>query len=272
VHTGAALNRDDPSADYLLAFPADQHITYSLQSQADLTAQATYDARGMDITLHFAGETLAIHTPMVGTFNVQNIMAAVGAAFALNCTPDTIRSGVASMPLVPGRMERIDEGQNFIAIVDFAHTPNALQKALEAARSMIPSDKRIIAVFGSAGLRDREKRRMMAEIGAQLADICVLTAEDPRTESLDAILQTMADGAISQGGVEGQTFYRRPDRGDAIAFACSLAHPGDVVIACGKGHEQSMAFGTTEYDWDDRDAMRAALHGQPLQTLPTAKA
>jgi UDP-N-acetylmuramoyl-L-alanyl-D-glutamate--2,6-diaminopimelate ligase len=136
---------------------------------------------------------------------------------------------------------------------------------------MIPDDKRVIAIFGSAGLRDREKRRLMAEIGATLADICILTAEDPRTESLDAILQTMANGSISKGGMEGQTFYRKPDRGEALAFACSLAHPGDVVIACGKGHEQSMAFGTVEYPWDDRDAMRAALHGQPLRTLPTAR-
>jgi UDP-N-acetylmuramoyl-L-alanyl-D-glutamate--2,6-diaminopimelate ligase len=129
---------------------------------------------------------------------------------------------------------------------------------------------RVIAVFGSAGLRDREKRRLMAEVSAELADISIFTAEDPRTESLDDILQAMADGAISKGGVEGKTFYRLPDRGQAIAFACSLARPGDLVIACGKGHEQSMAFGTVEYPWDDREAMRAALRGSPLRTLPTA--
>jgi UDP-N-acetylmuramoyl-L-alanyl-D-glutamate--2,6-diaminopimelate ligase len=167
-------------------------------------------------------------------------------------------------------MERIDEGQDFLAIVDFAHTPNALRRALEAARTMIPADRRVIAVFGSAGLRDREKRRLMAEVSAELADISVFTAEDPRTESLDAILQVMADAAISKGGVEGQTFYRVRDRGAALAFACSLARPGDLVMACGKGHEQSMAFGLIEYPWDDREAMRAALRGAPLKTLPTA--
>jgi UDP-N-acetylmuramoyl-L-alanyl-D-glutamate--2,6-diaminopimelate ligase len=281
----AVINRDDPSADYLLTFPADYHITYGLQNRADLTAQAIYDARGTDITLRFQGDLqhepaglaklatapLNVHTAMVGAFNVQNILAAAAAGLALDCPADAVRRGIASMPPVPGRMERIDEGQDFLAVVDFAHTPNALQKALEAARAMIPADKRIIAVFGSAGLRDREKRRMMAEIGAMLADICVLTAEDPRTESLDAILQAMADGAISKGGIEGQTFYRKPDRGEAIAFACSLARPGDLVIACGKGHEQSMCFGMIEYPWDDRNAMRAALRGQPLRTLPTAQ-
>src|SRR5262249_21729282 len=158
-----------------------------------------------------------------------------------------IKAGIEATPPVPGRMERIDEGQNFLAIVDFAHTPNALRRALEAARQLVAPEQRVIAVFGSAGLRDREKRRLMAEVSAELADITVLTAEDPRTESLDAILQMMADGATSKGGVEGQTFYRVPDRGAALAFACSLAHSGDLVIACGKGHEQSMAFGATEY-------------------------
>jgi UDP-N-acetylmuramoyl-L-alanyl-D-glutamate--2,6-diaminopimelate ligase len=168
-------------------------------------------------------------------------------------------------------MERIDEGQNFTAIVDFAHTPNAMRQALAAARTLLPEGRKLIAVFGSAGLRDVEKRRMMAEASAETADITVLTAEDPRTESLDAILEMMAQGCRNKGGVEGETFYRVPDRGEALYFACQLAQPGDIVIACGKGHEQSMCFGTIEYPWDDRDALRAALRGTPLKTLPTAK-
>jgi UDP-N-acetylmuramoyl-L-alanyl-D-glutamate--2,6-diaminopimelate ligase len=100
---------------------------------------------------------------------------------------------------------------------------------------------------------------MMAETSAELADLTVLTAEDPRTESLDAILEEMADGARSKGGREGETFWRVPDRGEAIRFALGLARPGDIVLSCGKGHEQSMCFGKTEYSWDDRTAMRAAL-------------
>jgi UDP-N-acetylmuramoyl-L-alanyl-D-glutamate--2,6-diaminopimelate ligase len=134
---------------------------------------------------------------------------------------------------------------------------------------------RIIAVFGSAGLRDREKRRLMAETSAELSDLSVLTAEDPRTESLDAILDEMAEGAMSRGGREGETFWRVPDRGEAIRFALSLARPGDIVLSCGKGHEQSMCFGKTEYLWDDRTAMRAALsdllhvHGPAMPYLPS---
>jgi UDP-N-acetylmuramoyl-L-alanyl-D-glutamate--2,6-diaminopimelate ligase len=108
-------------------------------------------------------------------------------------------------------------------------------------------------------LRDKDKRRMMAEVSAELADLTVLTAEDPRTESLEGILAEMATGATSRGGREGETFWRVADRGEAIRFAASLARPGDIVLACGKGHEQSMCFGNTEYLWDDRTAMRAAL-------------
>jgi UDP-N-acetylmuramoyl-L-alanyl-D-glutamate--2,6-diaminopimelate ligase len=157
-------------------------------------------------------------------------------------------------------MEVIGLGQDFTAIVDFAHTPNALKVTLEAAREMLAGRAgRLIAVFGSAGLRDKEKRRMMAETSAELADLTVLTAEDPRSESLDGILDEMAAGARSKGAVEGETFWRVPDRGEAIRFALSLARPGDIVLACGKGHEQSMCFGSTEYLWDDRTAMRAAL-------------
>ena len=158
-------------------------------------------------------------------------------------------------------MERIDLGQDFTAIVDFAHTPNALRRTLETARQMQPAGAagRVIAIFGSAGLRDVDKRRMMADTSVQLADISILTAEDPRTESLDGILAMMAAGAERHGGLEGRNFYRVGDRRDAIRLGVRLAQPGDIVLACGKGHEQSMAFGTVEYPWDDRVAMRAAL-------------
>ncbi len=269
----AVVNLDDPNAPYFLGFSADRRLGYSLSnSGADVTGSAPrYTDRGMQVHIRFKDNPsteLTVQTSLVGAFNVQNILAAAAASHLMHYSMVAIKTGIEAMPPVPGRMERIDEGQDFLAIVDFAHTPNALRRALETARQM--TNGRLIAVFGSAGLRDREKRRLMAEVSAELADISVFTAEDPRTESLDAILQAMADGAIRRGGEEGKTFYRVPDRGAAIAFACSLARPGDLVIACGKGHEQSMCFGSVEYPWDDRDAMRAALRGNPLRTLPTA--
>jgi UDP-N-acetylmuramoyl-L-alanyl-D-glutamate--2,6-diaminopimelate ligase len=124
-------------------------------------------------------------------------------------------------------------------------------------------------------LRDKAKRKMMAEVGAELADVCILTAEDPRIESLDGILEEMAAGARSEGGREMESFWRIPDRGKAIRFAMSLAREGDVVLVCGKGHEQSLCFGAKEFLWDDRVAVRAALcellgvEGPPMPYLPT---
>jgi UDP-N-acetylmuramoyl-L-alanyl-D-glutamate--2,6-diaminopimelate ligase len=176
---------------------------------------------------------------------------------------------------ISGRMKRIHLGQGFTAIVDFAHTPNALRRALKTARRM--AGGHVIAVFGAAGLRDPEKRRRMAELSAELADATILTAEDPRTEPLDSILAEMAQGASSAGGLEGVDFWRVPDRAEAIRFAVRMARGGDVVIACGKGHEQSMCFGETEYPWDDCLAMRAAVSeklgipGPGMPLLPTSK-
>lgn len=270
----AVINLDDPNAGYFLGLSESvKQIAYSTRGYGQVNLLSwRAEPSGIQATLLDSAEgvSLTFRTPLIGLYNLQNILAATAAALALGVPPEAIRRGIETLPPIPGRMERIDEGQDFIAIVDFAHTPNALENALRAVRSL--TDGRVIAVFGSAGLRDVEKRRLMAEVGAQLADICVLTAEDPRTESLDAILEMMAEGARRMGGVEGETFFRVPDRGAALAFACQLARRGDVVIACGKGHEQSMCFGEIEYPWDDREALRAALRGAPLKTLPTARA
>lgn len=169
-------------------------------------------------------------------------------------------------------MERIsDDGQPFVALVDFAHTPNALRRALETARMLTRDGGRVITVWGSAGLRDREKRRLMGTVSAQLADVTIITAEDPRTESLESIMAESAAACETEGRQEGVDLWQVSDRGQAILFAIELARPGDVVIACGKGHEQSMCFGATEYPWDDREALRRALQGKTLDTLPTAK-
>ena len=195
---------------------------------------------------------------MAGAYNLSNALAAAATAIeGLGLAPQAVSKALGTFPGVPGRMERVEAGQPFLAVVDFAHTPNALRRALEAARQLLGG--KVIAVFGAAGLRDREKRRMMGEIAAAGADLTILTAEDPRTESLAGILDEMASGARAGGGREGQTFVRVPDRGDALRHAVRQAQPGDIVIACGKGHEQSMAFGETEYAWDDRTALRAAL-------------
>ena len=278
-HKVSIINADDANSDFFAEFAADRVIRYGLSEAAEYRAvDVHYSAHGTSFRVEYPddyviGTTVSdveFFTPLRGVFNVYNALAAVEACIAMPVSIRSVIEGLRQVESIPGRMERIDEGQPFTAIVDFAHTPNALENALTACRELLPEGRRLIAVFGSAGLRDREKRRMMAEIGVALADVVILTAEDPRTESLDAILAAMAAACVERGGVEGETFLRVPDRGQALFRACQLAQPGDIVIACGKGHEQSMCFGTTEYPWDDREAMRAALHGAPLATLPTA--
>jgi UDP-N-acetylmuramoyl-L-alanyl-D-glutamate--2,6-diaminopimelate ligase len=278
---------------------ADQRLTTTDQRPPlDVTAtNMAYGPYETALTLKLAGaEPLPVRAPLPGAFNVSNMLASSAAALALGVLPEAIRDGLEGVSYLSGRMERIDRGQPFLVVVDFAHTPNALERAIAAARGMVGDTKyeirdtneerselvsrisnlvspsgRVIAVFGSAGKRDVAKRRLMAEISARAADLTVLTAEDPRTESLDDILTMMAGAVEAAGGVEGETFWRVPDRGRAIYFALTLAKPGDIVLICGKGHEQSMCFGEMEYPWDDRrateQALEAFLAGREMEDL-----
>lgn len=271
----AVLNKDDRSYDYLKRVSPPDFRTYSRKNEAHFWAdEISSTTSDITFTLHVETKQLRVRCPIAGIYNVSNTLAALAAVTALGVDLEQAVRDLESFEGIPGRMERIDLGQDFTAIVDFAHTPNALENALITARTM--TNGRVIAVYGSAGLRDREKRRMMPAVSVNLADITILTAEDPRTEPLDGILEEMAQSAIQAGGVEGITFHRVPDRGDALRAAISLAKPGDLVITLGKGHEQSMCFLTTEYDWDERTAVRAALaehlgvQGPPMPWLPTS--
>lgn len=271
----AILNRDDDSYEYLKEISSVRQISYGMHTEADLRVESiNQKPEGLSFLAIGSKFHIPIKAPMLGEYNIYNCLAAIATVVnGLGLSPGIIQEGFDALESIPGRMELLNFGQPFLAIVDFAHTPNALRCALETARKLV--DGRVIAVFGSAGLRDRAKRRMMAEISAELADISLFTAEDPRTESLPDILAEMADGAESRGGIEGKTYWRIEDRGDAIRFGVELANPDDVVIVCGKGHEQSMCFGETEYPWDDRIALQAALcelmgiSGPEMPYLPT---
>lgn len=257
----AVLNADDAfSYAYLSAMPVARRLAYSLaDARADVFARSVAHAPGaMRLDVRTPGGDVRPSSALIGDYNASNILAAVGVGTALGLPADAIERGVASLHGIPGRMERIDAGQPFTAIVDFAHTPNALEQCLRALRRITPG--RVICVFGCAGERDREKRPMMAAAAARLSDAAVFTAEDPRRESLDDIFAQM-DAGVAALPTEARraTIYHVHDRGEAIRAACGMARAGDVVVACGKGHEQSMCFGTTEYPWDDRQAMRAAL-------------
>ncbi len=277
----AVLNADDASFLYLAAIPAERTIVYTAEvgdraaairqafgAGAPVTVLQATGVRqapaGMSFEMHrhdagMASAPVGLTTHLVGQYNVSNVLAAAGAALALGIGPAVIAEGVAAFEGLIGRLERIDRGQPFTAVVDFAHTPNALSAVISAARQLVAPEGRIIVAFGSAGLRDREKRRMMGRVAARLADYTVITAEDPRTEDLDAIIAETADAMTAEGRVEGIDFVREPDRQGAILHAVGSARPGDIVLLCGKGHEQSMCFGEVEHPWRDQDALAWAL-------------
>ncbi len=283
----AILNRDDDSYDRLAALAPPRILDYGVDRPAMVMGQRIVtapDHTALELILPDQAP-LPVRSNMVGYFNVYNMLAAAAAGHALGLAPENLRAGLAALRGLTGRMQRIDHGQPFLVLVDFAHTPYALAEALRTGRRMLAgaspggglvpdeprSPGRLVVVFGSAGERDPAKRRLMAETAAREADLTILTAEDPRTESLDGILTVMAAGCTDQGGREGQTFWRSRDRGRAIHFALSQAQAGDLVLICGKGHEQSMCFGRTEFPWDDIEAtataLNAVLAGAPMPDL-----
>jgi UDP-N-acetylmuramoyl-L-alanyl-D-glutamate--2,6-diaminopimelate ligase len=158
---------------------------------------------------------------------------------------------------VPGRLERVDAGQPFSVIVDYAHTEDALHKVLDILRPL--TQGRLIVVFGSAGERDPTKRAPMGRVAATLADLVIVTDEDPRLEDPRAINEQIAEGARSAGGVDGETLWVIDDRREAIGHAVGLGREGDVILLAGKGHEQSIIYGVEKRPWDDRTAASEAL-------------
>ena len=254
----AVLNADDSSYEFLRAIPADIHVSYGLNNGVDLTAEdIQHTPQGLEFRAVTPIGGVLLRSPLVGLYNVHNILAACAAAVSQGVGLEAIHAGVESLAGIKGRMERIDEGQDFTAIVDFAHTPNALESVLREARQLTAG--RVIVVFGSAGLRDRQKRGLMGRVAGRLADRIVITAEDPRTEDLNAIMEEIAQACRAEDREEGRDFWKVGDRAEAMEFAVDMAEPGDMVIAAGKGHEQSMCFGTVEYPWSDQEAMRNAL-------------
>jgi len=191
-----------------------------------------------------------VTTPLCGIFNVENVLGAVAAGLLLDLDEDAIAEGIASVDAVPGRFEAIDEGQPFAVVVDYAHTPDSLATVLRAARGL--GTGRVLVVFGAGGDRDRGKRPLMGKVAAELADVTIVTSDNPRSEPPLAIIEDVLQGA----GVEVEI---DPDRRGAIARAISLAEEGDVVVIAGKGHEQGQEIAGVVTPFDDREVVRDAL-------------
>ncbi|MBI3289918.1 UDP-N-acetylmuramoyl-L-alanyl-D-glutamate--2,6-diaminopimelate ligase [Candidatus Microgenomates bacterium] len=267
----AVLNRDDGSFDYIknVAHGA-RVISYSATKSATIVGKSVaVDVGGVEFLINEGKKKAPIKTLLFGKYNISNILAASGVGRALGISWNSIADAVSKFPGIPGRMEEISNKKGFRTIVDFAHTPNALESLLKTLRNSTAG--KIIVVFGSAGLRDREKRKLMGKVSARLADFSVVTAEDPRTENVEAIIDEITRGIRQNAKVwDGQVDWRKSgrwcirvaERGEAISFAIQkLAQKGDIVVICGKGHEKSMAYGKKEYPWSDREAVEVALAG-----------
>jgi len=192
-------------------------------------------------------------THLPGIYNKYNCLAAISAAKSLDLENTVINKSLLSFKPVTGRMDEIKNSKNIKIIIDFAHTPNALKNALVVAKSL--SKGKVISVFGSAGLRDISKRPLMGQAATADADVVILTAEDPRTEDVNDIIEQIAKGCNKT-----KRLYKIPDRQEAINKAINeIAKPNDLVIITGKGHEKSMCFGKIETPWSDYEAVQKAL-------------
>ncbi len=258
----AVVNLDDAGARSVLPYATNcrQLLTYSTKDQsADLFASVQESGlSGSRATLRHAGQEFALDLPLVGAFNVSNALAAIGAAMARGVALADAIDAVNSVPQVPGRMTAITQGQPFGVMVDYAHTPESLEKVLRLLRTAIGTG-RLIAVFGSAGERDTVKRPIQGAVAAEIADIVVVTNEDPRYEDAASIVDAIADGAVAAGARDGETLFRIVERRDAIAKAIDLARPGDAILLAGKGHERSIIWNGEKLPWDEAQVARELL-------------
>ena len=258
------LNADDESFKKLSSLGSGKMLSVGTKEGVDFLAKdikSTQNRLDFDIqTKYKDGETqsVSVSTPLRGEFNVQNILLAVACAKTLDVVDKEITRALKDFPGVEGRMENIDEGQKFQVVVDFAHTPNSLEKALKSLKNI--TKNKLICVFGSAGERDIGKRPEMGRVAADGCDITILTGEDPRHESVGAIINQIAFGVEQKGGVLNQNYWKIPDRSRAIEKAIGLlANDGDTVAIFGKVHEKSMSIDGVEYPWSDQMAARNSL-------------
>ncbi len=261
----SVLNDDDPNGRTFADLVADMHYFYSLDPHntgAFRPERIEQIGDKLRITCAFPHEgMLELETALVGDFNVANILAAVAVGFGHGIGESAIKSGIAAVKAVPGRMEKVEDGQPFTVIIDYAHTPDALEKLFSALK---PFKKgRIISVFGATGDRDKTKRPIMGKIVGQHADVVIVTNEDPWTEDAQFIIDSVAAGVPESGRhIEGQTFWRILDRREAIRQAFELAGPGDIVTITGKGAETGMGIGKNIIPWSDRQ-----VAGEELKRL-----
>ena len=250
----AVVNIDDPYAEAFCKACGAELWTYGIDKPAVLQAQNYHlTAHGCTFDLLYQGEVYHAETPLSGKFNVYNSLAALAVLMAQGCDLPSLLEDLKNSPQVAGRFEKINEGQDFGVVVDYAHTPDGLENVLKTARDIV--NGRLITVFGCGGDRDRGKRPLMGELACRLSDYVVITSDNPRTEDPLAIISEI------EAGIAGDTaeYEIEPDRRAAIGKAIAMAGAGDVVLIAGKGHEDYQLVGGRVLDFDDRKVAREFL-------------
>ncbi len=257
----AAINADDPYGRDLIGRTGVPTVTFGTTGKVDI--------RGTIVSSDISGIRMRVDTPdgpfvvasrLRGSFNAQNILAAAAAAFAAGIGIDWIRGGIEALASVPGRFEAVENASGVLALVDYSHTPDALEKALTHARELA-GDGRLIAVFGCGGDRDRRKRPVMGGAAGRLADVAIVTSDNPRTEDPEAIIAQIMPGVTEfMAPLSGDRGYEViADRRRAIVRAVEMAKRGDVVVVAGKGHEDYQILGTSRIHFDDREVLAEAF-------------
>ncbi|MHB1455420.1 MAG: UDP-N-acetylmuramoyl-L-alanyl-D-glutamate--2,6-diaminopimelate ligase [Armatimonadota bacterium] len=251
----AVVNIDDPRGSAVCANTAGRTITYGISNHADITASNVIArASGVSFDVSSAHGDFHIDLKLGGVFNVYNALAAIGTAFSYGIEIDDIIDGLQSVNAVDGRFEAVKCGQDFDVIVDYAHTPDSLINVLRAAREITKG--RLIVVFGCGGNRDKAKRSIMGNIASEMADVCIITSDNPRKEDPDTIISEIVSGIHKD---HCHKFEIIPDRLKAIQRAIEIARPHDMLVIAGKGHETYQEFADHTIHFDDREVVRDIL-------------
>jgi UDP-N-acetylmuramoyl-L-alanyl-D-glutamate--2,6-diaminopimelate ligase len=255
----SVVNADDAEAPYFIAFGADVHSNFAFSNSATLIGrQFTQSSAGLQFSVTEAGKGVELRSSLIGTFNAENILAAAAAARGHGLGWPQIQQAVASFEGVPGRLERVDDGQDFAVYVDYAHTEDALKNLYETLREVTAG--RLIAVLGATGDRQKDKRPRLGAVAAELCDLVYITDEEPYTEEPKKIIEAVAEGVRTSGKkTEGKDFFVVDDRAAAIREAVAAAGPNDAVVLTGIGHQVTRTVGTHKEPWDDRIVARNAL-------------